>query len=145
MSAPKIGDRVTVRIGQIDSPTVAYVPGIVTDARIDDRTLPTRKGSILVQNSIMVTSLRMNQTPGNGSPDHYYTNRPENLIALSLRETLVSAIDGADGMAYAALKPSLEAAVAASTAALNPAPAKKAVEDAFAVFASAPALVLAAA
>jgi hypothetical protein len=143
MSAPKIGDRVTVRIGQIDSPNVAYVPGIVTDAHIQNRDLPTRKGTILVQNSIMVTTLRANQQPGNGRAQFFFVNRPENLIALSLRDTLVPAIDGADRVTYTALKPRLEAAVAASTAALNPAPEKKAVEDAFAVFASAPALVLA--
>jgi hypothetical protein len=142
MATLSIGDRVIVRIGQTNSPTVAYVPGICVDARIMDRPLmTTRRGLMTVQNSAVVISLRQNQTPGNGRPDFYWVSRPENVIALSPRTVLVPAIDGAEGMSFTTLKPILEAAVAQSAAALNPAPEFSAIEQAMGAFAAAPALV----
>lgn len=136
----KNGDRVTVRIGRIDSPTVAYVPGIVTNAVVSDRELITTKlGRFTVQNSIEVVTLRASQ-PGSGREGVYYTNRPENLIAVTPRETMVPAIDGDGTMTYAVLKPLLQALVAASTAALNPAPEKSIFEQAMEPFLTLPAL-----
>lgn len=144
---PSVSDKVTVRIGRLTNPdgsanpNIAYVPGRVVDATVADRTLTTQRGPITVRSSVVVISLRANLTPSNGRPPFYFTQRAEALVSLSLRTEDVPAIDGAPGTKWHALKPLLEAAVAASTAALNPPPAKAVVADAFSVFATAPALV----
>jgi hypothetical protein len=142
---PTVSDKVTVRIGRFTNPdgsanlNIAYVPGRVVDAIVADRVLTTQRGPITVRSSVVVISLRANLTPSNGRPPFYFTQRAEALVSLSLRTEDVPAIDG-DKTPWPVLLNLLNAAVAASTAALNPPPAKTVVAEAFSVFASAPAL-----
>ena len=86
---------VWVRIGQ--GANAPLVPGIITDARPMDRDRTDVKGraeGLKVLNSIVVITLRENVTPQNGLPATYYSERPEALIAITARETLIPAIDG---------------------------------------------------
>lgn len=107
--------RLWVRIGQ--GASAPLVPGIVTDARVGDRPLirsAAKGGRLTVINSVVVISLRENVNPSNGRPAIYMVERPEALIALSDRETVIPAIDGSDKMTQQQVLVALRAAVAAS-------------------------------
>jgi hypothetical protein len=137
--------RVWVRIGQGDSAPI--VPGMITDNRVGPRELlrsAAKGGTLVVQNSVVVISLRENVTPGNGRPAVYYTERPEALIALSPRTgALIPAIDGDGKQTTTDILNALRIQVALSRAALAPAPDKAKGEEEAKRFLAVPALTFA--
>lgn len=134
---------VWVRIGQGES--APLIPGIITDARVATREIlrsVAKGGTLAVPNSVVVLSLRENQTPANGRPVTYYVERPEALIALSPRTTLIPAIDGTAEMSQHQIISTLRTQVAISRAALAPAPSSGRVEEEAARYLTLPALGL---
>lgn len=139
----RINLAVWVRIGKGEN--APLVPGIITDARVVTRDLlrsVAKGGTLSVQNSVVVISLRENMTPANGRPATYYVERPEALIALSRRTTMIPAIDGTAEMSQHQIVDTLRMQVALSRAALAPAPSSGRVEEEAARYLSLPALGL---
>jgi len=136
-----VNNKVWIRIGQ--GANAPLVPGVVTNAQVQDRQLmrsAAKGGPLTVLNSVIAISLRENVTPSNGRPLVFYTERPEALIAISARDIAIPAIDGTDEMSVSDVLTVLRAKVHESLATLTPAPNKDRAEAAAAEFMALPAL-----